>query len=92
MLALGVLAFVMEENGIPVAPAILGIVLGPMVEDNFMVSMLKSQGDLLAFFERPIAATLGVLVLAIWALLVARYLREAGRAGATSRKATADAS
>jgi len=36
MLILGVMAYVMEENGFPVAPAILGIVLGNMIEDNFM--------------------------------------------------------
>ena len=32
MLAFGVLGFLMEENGFPVAPVILGIVLGPMLE------------------------------------------------------------
>jgi TctA family transporter len=77
MLALGVLAFLMEENGFPVAPAILAIVLGPMVEDNFMVTMLKYQGDLTGFFDRPIAMVLGIVTLAVWAALLARYLAEA---------------
>ncbi|TVQ29553.1 MAG: C4-dicarboxylate ABC transporter permease [Geminicoccaceae bacterium] len=76
MLALGVLAFFMEENGFPVAPAILGIVLGPMVEDNFMVTMLKYQGDLTGFFDRPIATVLGVFTLTVWTLLLLRYLNE----------------
>ncbi|QIE55700.1 tripartite tricarboxylate transporter permease [Pikeienuella piscinae] len=66
MLIFGVLAYVMEENGVPVAPAILGIVLGGMLEDNFMSSMIISDGDLLGFFSRPIAATLGVTTLALW--------------------------
>lgn len=92
MLALGVLAFLMEENGFPVAPAILAIVLGPMIEDNFMVSMLKSQGDLLGFFERPIAAVLGTVTLLVWAALVARYVTEARRSGASQGKAAVDAS
>jgi len=56
----------MEENGFPVAPAILGIVLGNMIEDNFMASMIKADGDLLGFFSRPIAATLGVVTIALW--------------------------
>jgi TctA family transporter len=70
MLVLGVLGFLMEENGYPVAPAILGLVLGPMLEQNFITSMIKADGDLLAFFERPIAAGLGVLTIAVWLLPV----------------------
>ncbi len=50
MLVLGFIAYVMEENGFPIAPAILGIVLGPMLEQNFMTSMIKSDGNFLAFF------------------------------------------
>lgn len=65
-LALGVLGFLMEENGFPVAPTILGLVLGPMLEQNFITSMIKADGDPLAFFERPIAAGLGVVTLAVW--------------------------
>ncbi len=87
MLALGVLAFLMEENGIPVAPAILGIVLGPMVEDNFMRTMLRYQGDLMGFFDRPIAMTLGIATLAIWVALFARYLRESRTKTLLERKA-----
>jgi putative tricarboxylic transport membrane protein len=66
MLAFGVLAFVMEENGFPVAPVILGAVLGRMLEENFVTSMIKADGQLLAFFERPIAGTLGVLTILVW--------------------------
>jgi TctA family transporter len=68
MLVLGVLAYVMEENGFPIAPTILGIVLGPMLEDNFMSSMIKADGDLLGFFSRPIALVLGIVTLSVWFL------------------------
>jgi TctA family transporter len=81
MLVLGLLAFVMEENGIPIAPAILGIVLGPMVEENFMTSMIKADGNLLGFFERPIAAVLGVVTLLIWGWVVLGWLRSRRAAG-----------
>ncbi len=66
MLVLGVLAYLMEANGFPVAPAILGIVLGEMLERNFVASMIKADGDPLGFFSRPIAATLGVAVIVLW--------------------------
>ncbi len=66
MLALGVIGFIMEENGFPIAPAILGIVLGQLLERTFVTSLIRSRGDYLAFFERPIAAGLGVVTIAIW--------------------------
>jgi TctA family transporter len=66
MLVFGVLGFFMEEHDIPIAPCVLGIVLGPMVEKNFITSMIKADGDLIGFFERPIAAGLGVVTLLIW--------------------------
>lgn len=68
MLALGLVGYLMEENGLPVAPAILGLVLGGLLEQNFMTSMLKAQGDLTAFFDRPVAAALGVVTLLVWTL------------------------
>jgi TctA family transporter len=80
MLIAGVVAFVLEDNGFPVAPAILGVVLGGMLEENFITSMIKSDGNLLAFVERPVAATLGAMTLAVWflPLLMRRLRRLAG--------------
>ncbi|MEW6254336.1 MAG: tripartite tricarboxylate transporter permease [Pseudomonadota bacterium] len=74
MLVFGVLGFLMEEHDVPIAPCVLGIVLGKMLEESFVTSMIKADGNLLAFFERPIAAGLGVLTLAVllmplWAAL-----------------------
>ena len=68
MLAFGLVAYVLEENGFPVAPAILGVVLGTMLEENFVTSMIKSGGALSGFFERPIAAGLGVVTLLVWVI------------------------
>jgi putative tricarboxylic transport membrane protein len=67
MLVMGVIGWIMEEHGYPIAPAILGLVLGEMLEQNFMTSMIKSDGALLAFFERPIAGTLGAVTALLWA-------------------------
>ncbi|TMG97523.1 MAG: tripartite tricarboxylate transporter permease [Betaproteobacteria bacterium] len=80
MLVAGIAGYVLEENGFPVAPAILGVVLGGMLEENFITSMIKSDGDLLGFFARPLAASLGGLTLAAWFLppLIRRLRRIAG--------------
>jgi TctA family transporter len=76
MMFLGVIAYLLEENGFPIAPAILGLVLGGLLEDSFMTSMIKADGNLLAFFERPIAAVLGVITIAIWVSpMVIRFRR-----------------
>jgi len=66
MLVAGVAAFFMERWGFPVAPTILGVVLGTMLEEHFFSSLIKADGQLLAFFERPIAGTLGALTLLLW--------------------------
>lgn len=72
MMILGILAWIMEENGFPIAPAILGLVLGEMLEQNFMTSMIKSDGAFLTFFERPIAGVLGVITIIVWATMLWR--------------------
>lgn len=80
MLVIGLFGWLMEENGFPVAPIILGLVLGPMFERMFMTSMIKSGGDLTAFFDRPIAAVLGTCVLLLWGYaLVTAVLRLTGQ-------------
>ena len=66
MLAMGVLGYILEVNGVPVAPVVLGLVLGPILEKNFMFSMTKSDWDMVEFFSRPVAAGLGLVTIAIW--------------------------
>ena len=66
MLVAGVIAYLLEANRFPIAPAILGVVLGGMLEENFITSMIKSNGNLAAFFSRPIALGLAVVTLLVW--------------------------
>jgi putative tricarboxylic transport membrane protein len=75
MLVAGILAYILEANKFPIAPAILGVVLGGMLEENFITSMIKSNGDLVAFLARPIALGLAVVCLLVWTWpLVAKLL------------------
>ncbi len=66
MLVMGIVGYLFEANGFPVAPVVLGLVLGPIVEQNFMVSMIKSEWDLTQFFSRPASAILAVLTIITW--------------------------
>src|SRR3954467_11009526 len=72
MLAFGILGYFMEENGFPIAPAILGMVLGAMLEENFISSMIKADGRVLGFFERPIAGGLGILTIVVFSVPLVR--------------------
>jgi putative tricarboxylic transport membrane protein len=81
MLVFGLLAYVMEANRFPIAPAILGLVLGAMLEQNFVTSMIKADGALGAFFVRPIAGALGVATILIWlSPVVVRAIKRKRRA------------
>lgn len=86
MLALGVMAFFLEKSGFAMAPVILGIVLGPLVEQNFTTSMIITNGDLLGLFERPIAAVLGVASIAVWGLFIFGSIRKTFRQRALAEK------
>lgn len=66
MIAFGLIGYSMEANDFPIAPTILGLVLGGMLEQNFVTSMIKADGQLSAFFVRPIAGSLGVATLLVW--------------------------
>jgi putative tricarboxylic transport membrane protein len=79
--AFGVIGYVMEANGYPVAALVLGIVMGSMVEQSFVTSLIKSDGSLLPFIERPVSAVLAAMTLAafLWPLFVMGQRRLAAR-------------
>jgi putative tricarboxylic transport membrane protein len=68
MVIFGVLGFVLQRYGYPVAPIVLGLILGPMLETHFRRALIISRGDYAVFFQRPIAAGL-IVVAAVYLLL-----------------------
>jgi putative tricarboxylic transport membrane protein len=73
--AFGVIGYVMERNGYPVAAMVLGIVMGTMVEQSFVTSLIKSDGSILPFFSRPVAAVLASMTIAALLWPVGVWLR-----------------
>jgi putative tricarboxylic transport membrane protein len=63
----GLLGFAMRRWDIPVAPAIIGLILGPLAETQFRRALAISEGDASVFFTQPISALL--LTLAVAAVL-----------------------
>lgn len=62
VLAGGVIGYLMRVSGFPFLPAVLGVVLGPMIEGSYRRSLLLSDGDHMIFLEDKIG--LGLLSLA----------------------------
>ena len=63
---MGILGYVFQRVGIPVAPLTLGYVLGPTVELNFRTAIMAFRGDALSLFTRPIA----ILLLAVAVIML----------------------
>ena len=80
MLGFGLLGFCLEAWRVPLAPLILGMILGPMVEENLRVGLISAGGDWTTFFTRPISGTLAA-VLAVTMLLPLVLRRWAKREG-----------
>ncbi|PYZ96675.1 C4-dicarboxylate ABC transporter permease [Alteribacter lacisalsi] len=58
MLLFGLIGFFLEKNKFPLAPIVLGVVLGPLAEQEFRRSLQMAGGDMSIFFNRPISAVL----------------------------------
>ena len=82
VLVFGIVGSIFMALDFPVAPILLGYVLGPLVEENFRRALLLSRGDLLVFFEKPISA--GFMSICI--LLILGQLFFAVRASMRKRK------
>jgi len=76
----GVLGFYMRRNGYPIAPVILGYVLGYRMEEALRQSMIMSQGNLSVLLERPIVSTFLVLaVISMTVPLILQHYRSRGK-------------
>jgi putative tricarboxylic transport membrane protein len=64
----GVVGYLMRRFEFPVAPCVIGLILGPLAEEQFRRAMGISQGDPSVFFTQPLSAAL--LALAALCLLV----------------------
>jgi putative tricarboxylic transport membrane protein len=58
MIAFGLIGFVLREMRYPMAPLVLGIILGDLLDINLRRGLLLSDGNLAPFFTRPISAVL----------------------------------
>ncbi|WP_305969016.1 MULTISPECIES: tripartite tricarboxylate transporter permease [unclassified Mameliella] len=65
MLGVGLVAYLMNLMRYPIAPLVIGVILGGMFDETFRRSLLLSDGDLSVFVSRPGSAILLTLILAL---------------------------
>jgi putative tricarboxylic transport membrane protein len=78
----GLLGFAMRRWDVPVGPAVIGLILGPLAETQFRRALSISQGDLSVFYTHPISASVfaltAVVIVGPW--LLRRWRRHRGAA------------
>jgi putative tricarboxylic transport membrane protein len=67
MYLIGAVGFLMRRLDVPIAPAIIGLILGPIAEQQLRRALAISQGDWSVFATRPLSATLLAMALAVLA-------------------------
>jgi putative tricarboxylic transport membrane protein len=81
--AFGVIGYLFERFRFPIAPMVLGAILGPLAENAFMTMMISHANDWLVLFRRPVSATVLALALAALAVPIVHAARAGWRGGTT---------
>ncbi|WNC12334.1 tripartite tricarboxylate transporter permease [Brevibacillus brevis] len=81
----GVAGYFLSKNDFPLAPLVLGLVLGPMIENNMRRALTTSNGDFMIFVTKPISAVF--LVCALLWLLIPILLKKRGKQVVVSEEA-----
>ncbi len=82
MTLMGVFGFILELFGVPLAPIVLGLILGGEVEHKFIQCITKDS-SLTAFLASPVSIALAAICLALWAAPVAKGLLKGKPSGPT---------
>ncbi|WP_409300310.1 tripartite tricarboxylate transporter permease [Peribacillus sp. SCS-155] len=77
LIACGVVGYFLSKNDFPLAPIVLGLVLGPMLENNMRRALTGSNGDFMVFVQNPISVTF-LCISALW-LIVPALLKMRGK-------------
>lgn len=60
LVIVGIGGYLLVNNGFPLAPIVLGYILGGIIEGNLRTALISSQGDITSLFDKPIA--IGLLI------------------------------
>jgi putative tricarboxylic transport membrane protein len=74
----GVAGYLLRKADYPLAPLVLALVLGPLMEKSFRQTLIAEQGNVLAFIERPLSGTFIAIAALFFVLPLVKYLRKGG--------------
>jgi putative tricarboxylic transport membrane protein len=77
----GVAGYLLRKADYPLAPLVLALVLGPLMEKSFRQTLISEQGNIFAFVERPLSGTFIAIAALFFVLPLVKYLRKGGRRG-----------
>jgi putative tricarboxylic transport membrane protein len=66
MLPVGIICYFLTNMGFPIAPLVIGVILGPMADENLRRALMVSQGSFLPIFQRPVALILFIII--VWTI------------------------
>jgi putative tricarboxylic transport membrane protein len=75
IVVIGVGAYLLRKADYPLAPLILALVLGPLMEKSFRQTLIAEQGNIFAFVERPISGTFVAISVIFFLLPLLKYVR-----------------
>ena len=82
IVAFGAVGYLFEKFRFPIAPMVLGCILGPLAESYFLTSMISAENDWTVFFTRPVSAVLMGFAALTFVFPIYRSWREGRRARA----------
>ncbi|HZG86122.1 tripartite tricarboxylate transporter permease [Paenibacillus sp.] len=77
LIGCGVAGYALSKHDFPIAPLVLGLVLGPMIENNLRRALTISNGDFLIFVQKPVSLAF-LAIAALW-MLIPLLLKRRGR-------------
>ena len=84
----GVAGYLLRKADYPMAPLVLALVLGPLMEKSFRQTLIAEQGNIMAFVERPLSGTFIALSIVFFLLPLLKYIKKPKtRAGAVHEPA-----
>jgi putative tricarboxylic transport membrane protein len=67
MLPVGIISYFLIQMGYPIAPLVIGVILGPMADENLRRALMVSQGSFMPVFTRPVALILFLII--VWTVV-----------------------
>jgi len=61
MVPVGIVAYFLGEMGYPIAPLVIGMILGPMADESLRRALMVSNGSFLPMFTRPVSLVLVIM-------------------------------